>query len=189
MKKLSLLLVFVGLVAFSSFGQRIGVKAGLNMATVAMDGDVDTKMLPGIHLGAVAEFEFSENLAFEPGLLFSQKGTDYDVDGDMKTRLSYLDIPLNLRYKMGNFFAQAGPQIGIGLSGTQEFGDEEEDIEFGSDDDQLKRLDFALSFGVGMNFNQFQVSANYGLGLANLSNWDDDDLKNRVISVSLGYYF
>ncbi len=189
MKKLSLLLVLIGLVAFSSFGQRIGLKAGLNMSTLAFDGDDDTKMLLGIHLGAVAEFEFSENLAFEPGLLFSQKGTDYDVDGDMKTRLNYLDIPFNVRYKIGSFFAQAGPQVGIGLSGTQELGDEEEDIEFGSDEGQLKRIDLAFSFGVGMNFDQFQVSANYGLGLTNLSNWEGDDVKNRVISVSLGYYF
>lgn len=191
--------MLVGLVAFSSFGQRIGIKAGLNFSSAAIDMDgFDTKMKTGIHFGAVAEFGISDMLAFEPGLIFSQKGVKLDPEGglggfgdfldDAETRLNYLDIPLNVKLKFGKFFAQAGPSVGIALSGTQEFAGDEEDIEFGSDDDQMKRMDLGLNIGAGMQFNHLQVSANYGLGLSNLSN-SDDDMKNRVFSVSVGYYF
>jgi len=191
MKKLVLFVFLMAFFAFSSTAQKWGIKAGTNFSTLAIDDDgFDTERKFGVHLGAVAEFEIFEKLAFEPGMFFSQKGTSYDVEGDYDSRMNYLDIPLNLKYKLGNFFLQGGPLVGIGLNGTQNFGEEgDEDVKFGSGDNETKRLDMGLTLGAGMNFNNFQVSANYGFGLRNLSNIDDMSVKNRVLSVSIGYYF
>ena len=190
MKKFVLVISLLALFAFSSSAQKWGVKAGTNFSTLSIDDETfDTKMKFGVHIGAVAEFGISENLFIEPGLLFSQKGTSYDVEGDYDLRMNYLDIPLNLRYKVGNFFLQGGPLIGIGLNGTQNYDEgAEEDIEFGTGENETKRVDIGLSLGAGMNFNNFQISANYGFGLRNLSNIDDMSTKNRVFSVSVGYY-
>ena len=109
------------------------------------------------------------------------------------TRMNYLDIPMNLLYKVdlsgAKLLLQAGPNLGIGLNGKEKYDDEEEDIEFGSDDDQLKRLDLGLNLGVGAEIQQVQVALNYTLGLSNISNYDEADLKNNVLSLSVTYLF
>ncbi|MFO7938793.1 MAG: porin family protein [Bacteroidales bacterium] len=191
MKKTAFFIVLMALVAFSSSAQKLGVKAGANFATLAIDDDnYDPTLKPGMHIGVVGEFGISDNLFFEPGLFFSQKGTSYDVDGDYDMRMNYLDVPLNLKYKMGNFFLQGGALVGVGLNGTQQAGGfGEEDIEFGTGDNETKRLDFGPTVGLGMHFNKFQISANYTMGLRNLANIEDISVKNRVLSVSVGYYF
>jgi hypothetical protein len=191
MKKLVLLVSLMALFAFSSTAQKWGVKAGANFSTLAIDDDnFDPTYKAGMHIGVVSEFGISDKLFFEPGLFFSQKGTSYDVDGDYDMRMNYLDIPLNLKYKMGNFFLQGGAVVGIGLNGTQQTGEfGEEDIEFGTGDDENKRLDLGPTLGLGMQLKNFQISANYSVGLRNLANVDDISVKNRVLSFSVGYYF
>ena len=48
-----------------------------------------------------------------------------------------------------------------------------------------------MNFGVGVNIKGFLISAQYGLGLANLTTEDtgDTEMKNKVIGISVGYLF
>jgi len=52
-------------------------------------------------------------------------------------------------------------------------------------------LDYGVNFGAGVNISGFLVSAQYGLGLANLSpgSTGDGEIKNTVIGISLAYLF
>ena len=114
----------------------IGPRVGLNLANVQADfdggEDVDTKMKIGAQVGLTLNAQFG-NVAFQPSLLFSQKGfkieetqsgtyagITYTSTSKLDAALNYLDIPLNFVYTTGGdngFQIFAGPYIGIGLSG------------------------------------------------------------------------
>jgi outer membrane protein W len=203
--------------ATESYAQTFGVKGGLNLANWLVKDDVDTysddfKMALGLNLGVTAEFPINDMLSFETGLMFNTKGfamkESMDFFGETmeiksKTTLNYIDIPLTVKATFAagssNIFALAGPYVGIGLSGktkaTVTYGGESEtdteDMEFGSEDDQMKRLDYGLIIGAGVDFGTISVGASYGLGLGNLVNNPEDGSKvnNRVISISVGYKF
>lgn len=196
MKKLfvsALILCSCLLVNAQNFGLRVGANlANVNIDTEGFSMSPDSRL--GMQLGVVAEFPVNEALFFSPGLLFVQKGYKMEMEGDeAKARMNYLDIPMNLLYKVdlsgAKLLLQAGPNLGIGLNGKEKYDDEEEDIEFGSDEDQLKRLDLGLNLGVGAEIQQVQVALNYTLGLSNISNYDEADIKNNVLSLSVTYLF
>ena len=157
------------------------------------------------------EVPITDMLAFESGLILGTKGTkmheEIDMDGivDMKfnTNLLYLDIPLNLKayFDAGGVkaYGSFGPYFGMGLSGKMkvkaeydgETEEESEDIEWGSDaeEDDLKRLDFGLAFGAGVDLKPITIGVSYGLGLANISAYTDGgaSIKNSLIALSVGY--
>ncbi len=221
MKKIKNLLFILLLIslASSSFAQSFGVKAGLNLSNMTSKDDDDTysddyKMLPGFHVGIVADIPFSDMFSFEPGLLLSTKGFKFEeseeymgetMESKMKASLYYIDIPLNLKASFGSedtkFYGTFGPYIGMGLSGKSkseitfmgETESDEEDIKWGSDkeEDDMKRFDFGVSVGAGVQFGSITVGAGYAIGLANLSPYTENGytLKNKVISVSVGYMF
>ena len=198
-----------------SFSQTFGVKAGLNLSNMLIKDDDDTysddfKMNPGFHIGPTVEFPINEIFSFESGLLLSTKGfklSEKETYGGetyeykQKVNLFYLDIPLTAKatYDIGGvkIYGTFGPYIGLGLSGKSKYEEDgdtnEEDINFGSDEDEddLKRLDYGLTAGAGIELNYIQIGINYGLGLANISIYNDDGSKfnNRVLGISVGYKF
>lgn len=197
-----------------SFGQILGIKAGLNLSNMLIKDDEDTysdefKMNPGFHIGATAEFPIKSFFSFETGLILSTKGyklheKEVDYEYSEKANLYYFDIPLNTRvaYKMGfgGIYGTLGPYIGIGVTGKYKYEEtyngetstESETFEWGSDESaDLKRFDFGLNFGAGVEIKAIQVGLSYELGLANISPTTDGGTKvqNRVLMVSVGYKF
>jgi len=53
----------------------------------------------------------------------------------------------------------------------------------------MKSFDFGLNFGAGIEISNFQISAQYGLGLTNLApvTTNDAEMKVRVIGISMAY--
>ncbi|SHK38614.1 porin family protein [Hymenobacter psychrotolerans] len=114
----------------------IGPRLGLNLANIKADiedaEDIDTKMKAGAQAGITINAQFG-NVAFQPSLMFSQKGfkikesmtetfagETISIDSEMDAALNYLDIPLNFVYTTGGdngFQIFAGPYVGIGLGG------------------------------------------------------------------------
>ena len=217
---LKLLIVVIGFtMTTESYAQTFGVKAGLNLSNMLVEDDDDTysddfKVNPGFHVGATAEFPITELFSFETGLLLSTKGFKVSeeetfmgetVKYESKLNLIYLDIPLTAKasFDLGGarIYGVFGPYIGMGLSGKNKFeitamGEtetEEEDIKLGSDEDEddVKRLDFGLTMGAGVEISSIQIGLSYGLGLANISPYTDGGSKisNRVLGISVGYKF
>ncbi|RIJ47070.1 hypothetical protein D1614_16720 [Maribellus luteus] len=60
-----------------------------------------------------------------------------------------------------------------------------------SGDDDLKRMDFGLMMGAGVEIDKFQFGVGYDLGLANIDPAGDSDnfAKNRVLKISVGLMF
>ena len=202
-----------------AFAQNFGLKGGLNLSNILAKDDNTTysddfKMNPGFHIGATAEFPFSDMFSFETGLLLSTKGYKISeeetfmgkkIEMKIKTNLFYLDIPLTAKasFDLGDakVFGLFGPYIGMGLTGQSKTvttidgktEKEKEDVEWGSEKGKsdLKRLDFGLTIGAGVEIDLFQIGLGYNLGLANISPYNDGGMKinNRVIGLSVGYKF
>ena len=221
MKNLFKLLVLVIALTMTTevFAQTFGIKGGLNLSNLLAQDDDDTyiddaKMIPGFHIGATAEFPLTEMFSFETGLLLSTKGfkmseeetfMEENYKYEEKLNLLYLDIPLSAKasFDLGGakIYGVFGPYLGIGLSGKSKYEvtfdgeteSNEEDVKWGSDEDEsyLKRLDFGLTMGAGVEINSFQIGLSYGLGLANISTYTDGGYKinNRVLGISVGYKF
>ena len=173
MKKV-LLTVFAALMVFAASAQfKGGVKAGANLANLG--GDVEgTDMLFGFHVGLYGQFGLSDALSLQPEVLYYGAGAKV---GDDDYKLSYLAIPVMFKYQLGDMFnVQAGPQLGLLLS------TDPSELK-----DGLKGTDFGLNLGLGATFSKFSVDARYSLGLSNINDADDGDIKNNVIQISLGY--
>jgi hypothetical protein len=196
MKKV-LLIVAVMLLSIStgSFAQvKFGVKAGLNIANLGGDDadDLDSRLVP--LFGAFANFGLSEKLTFQPELLYSMKGAKNSVsfmgvDIETTMKLNYIDVPLMFKYNVvSGLNFQAGPQLGVLLSAETE-------VEGGEDSgttdikDNMKGMDFGLNVGAGYDFGSLGVDLRYNIGLSNISDVDDTDLKNKGFQIAFSYAF
>ena len=204
MKNLTKLLIFCLMVTMSvnCYSQTFGIKGGVNFANMSVSASgmgVNLKSITTFHAGPVADFKLQDNLYFNTGLLFSLKGfkvedaTFEDVTGGT-LHLNYLEVPLNLAYKFPikeqtKFLIQAGPYLGYALSGKAKSGGESVSVNFS--EDGIKRFDYGLGFGAGVEFGQIVTSINYQVGLANLNDDStmDAKLKNKVFQISLAYMF
>jgi hypothetical protein len=217
--KLFVVLFLLSLTSQTFAQPTFGVKGGLSLSNQKwssidffFDSD-DFKMKPGFHIGPTIEVPITDMISFESGLILGTRGfklheeLDFDgtVDVKMNINLLYLDVPLNLKayFDAGGVkaYGSFGPYVGMGLSGKMKVkatyeGDTEEDsedIEWGDDpeNDMLKRLDFGLAFGAGVQLKVIDIGVAYGLGLTNISSYTDDgaSIKNSLITLSVGYKF
>ena len=179
---------------------RVGPKVGLNLCTAKLSGmgiRMDEKTLIGFNVGILFELPLSGNLFLQPAVSYSTKGSKYSVlSQEFKVSPSYIDIPVNVVYKFdlggAKLFLNAGPYAAYGIAGKYDFDGEPVDIVFGNKEtDDLKPLDFGLNIGAGVEISNIIISANYGLGLANLSpvTTNGEEIKSKVIGFSLAYLF
>ena len=116
MKKGLLLIAFL---IFAATAQaQLGLRAGLGSSNFST-GDVQRGFTSLIrpHLGAYYGLEVIEKLTVEPGMFFSGKGittTSNFTNKEFKESLSYLDIPVLVRYAVNeDFNVFVGPQAGF----------------------------------------------------------------------------
>ena len=180
--------------------QTFGIKGGVNIANMtisAMGMSVSPSSITGFHIGVVGDFNVQGNLFLNTGLLYSLKGASFVGD---KMTLNYLEVPINIAYKFpistkSKFVVEAGPYLGYALSGKDKSGGVSTNVEFGSGG--MKRFDYGIGFGAGVEFGSLIASLNYELGLANLidssslglGSGADGKAKNKVFQISLAYMF
>ncbi|MCD9018356.1 porin family protein [Parachryseolinea silvisoli] len=192
MKKLFLTVAAVALCTATLFAQiSIGAKAGVNLANVNGDDVDEADMRIGFHVGGYLNVAFSDALSLQPELLFNSVGykTSEEIAGDdydVTTNLNYLSIPVNLMYSFGAFNVHAGPQLGLLMSAKLKSSDVDE-LDGEDVKDFYKSSDLGFNVGIGGNFGKLNATARYTLGLSNIADDDDADVKNGVIQISLGY--
>jgi len=208
-----LIILFALTIPAQSFAQpRYGFKGGFNFANMAVVEDYidygsDCKMNLGFNIGGTVEFKINEVFSFETGLYLSERGyktidKENDYKETIKLTLFYLDIPLTGKAYFDvsgtKFYALLGPYIGTGLFAlTKDIirsdGNYEKEtmaVEWGSGGD-LKRFDFGLSFGTGVEINAIHFELKYNLGLTDVSPSADDSSKlhHRALALSIGCWF
>ena len=179
MKKLFLILFVVGisLQASAQVQVALGVKAGANISKFDVEG---AKNYTGIHGGAFALFKLTK-IGIQPELLFSQQGVKFkDVD-TQTLKTSYVNIPVMVKlYLVAGLNIQAGPQFGF-LTSAELEGDDAKDA--------FKKSDISANIGLGWDLPfGLMIDARYNLGLSDVNDAPNaDELKSRVIQVSVGY--
>ncbi|HMJ46767.1 MAG TPA: porin family protein [Ferruginibacter sp.] len=127
----------------------------------------------------------------------------------------YVELPLNIvvnvpLQKKTKLFFNAGPYAAIGIGGKSKnetklgliSTSSKSSIDFNNDDpftseqedasyDKLKRFDYGLNFGGGIDCHSIILKANYGLGLAKINSTETDNSsgnknKYRTVSISAG---
>jgi opacity protein-like surface antigen len=184
------------------------------MSEMSVSTDQDINYYSRVHIGITAEFTAGHYLSVEAGLFSSPKGfrTESFEETSMGIREdkylfgpNYSDVFINAKftYDLDNFriFGFAGPFFAIGTGGKEKTkvyydGDKTEvssrDLSWGSGtEDDIRKFDFGFAFGTGAEFRAFQLRLFYQVGLPDVSpsteSWEE--LKNRVIGISVGFRF
>lgn len=159
-----------------------GIKIGLNLANVTGDDiEINWENKMGFCAGGFMTFNLSNMFAIQPEAFFTMKGYKSDQEWNFyKLTITYLEIPVLAKILIltegtikPNIFA--GPSLGIRISGEED----------------MKSTDFGLIFGGGIDFafgtGNFLVDFRYSMGLSSI--YENEDVKNTVISIMVGYYF
>lgn len=151
-----------------------------------------------MHYGAIFEFPLNNHFTFRPELILSAKGSDYEVDSVYHSLSPvFIEIPLLAVCTFGSgvfkFSLFAGPYIACGMGGYKIVGDGElKNLKYGSGENKdLRPFDIGFNFGAGLTIKKVLISAQYGIGLANLSTDTSAgaEMKNRVIGISISQAF
>ncbi|MGR6086615.1 MAG: porin family protein [Arcticibacter sp.] len=169
MKK-ALLTLGIALAAMTTQAQdfRLGITGGLNSTWLLNDNvfsandGLDVASTFGGRFGLEGIYSFNEKVGMSIGLNFisghNQKyaGDQTFLDGDLKTKLRYIDIPLMFRLTSGSgSYFELGPQIGI-LSSAKEDFKSNDGQESWSDVDvksSLNTTNVAFVFGFGADID------------------------------------
>lgn len=217
MKKVYVLTIALFSIAFYAKAQdiKIGAKTGVNLASVTGDDIEDVKSRIGFHLGGMAEIPVSAQFYLQPELLFSSQGYKLDNGNGI---LNYLNLPVIAKYYVTEQLSiEAGPQIGYLLSAKIKVDDIDgggntngPSPDTATKSSNAKSSNVAanstaieqdikaffkstdLSFGIGLGYkldSGINLSARYNLGLSNISEDNDESLKNSLFILSVGYFF
>lgn len=199
----TLLFIFTVTLGFAQ-DYRVGIKGGINLSHQGVfysSGDPAVRTLTGFYAGGVIDIGFKK-FSIQPGVFFSTKGNKessyFPGPGASQpletiTKLNYIEVPVNLLYKIPvgenlKVFIGGGPYLAYALSGGWYVGGQKlGDIVFGGDNN-YKRFDYGINTTSGFELkNRVVISAGYGIGSDLYPN--SVELKNHVISFSVGYLF
>jgi hypothetical protein len=184
MKKLIFTLTLLSLPVFLfAQGVGIGIKAGANFGNFSVEtdlasNDINTSSMTSYHVGAYANFNFSEKWGITPEVLWSAQGAKLDLGGDFNT--DYVTVPILLRWKpIKPLFIEAGPQFNI-LTKAEADG---QDVK-----DDMNGTSYCMAFGAGVNLPlKFNFGARYVLGLTDLAESDQVEIKDRTFQLYIGW--
>ncbi|RYE89291.1 MAG: PorT family protein, partial [Cytophagaceae bacterium] len=109
----------------------LGLKAGASLTSyTGADADVAHYRL-GFHAGIFANIGLTSLFAFQPELLYSQKGANLGNNTDISLRLHYVDVPLAFHINTGGLFFEAGPQVGFLVAAKSQVGNASTDVRDG----------------------------------------------------------
>lgn len=181
----------------------IGVTIGLSLSDYIArpSHEVIPRLAPFI--GGYAEYEIKEGLFFMPELLLSFIGGEQHTFIENTTnpeyvsdeKLTYLLLPLSLKYKVNSFELFAGPQFGFRLSANYKYQiidnntvtyENEADIS-----EHRRFIDFGLGLGAAYPFtDKIKAGLRYYFGLTTINNNTTTvKLHNSILQAGISYKF
>lgn len=206
MKKIILTVFIAVLTVINAEAQaEVGIKAGVNFASIMGETPRGLRFRTAYDFGLVAEFETSPSTSVQPEIMYSSQGFHYDggrINGEIiaedNYKLDYLNIPIVFKYYFSEGASfEVGPQVGFLLSAKTA----DNTINNGDLRDNLTNASFDFLVGFGYKFdNGFNLNARYVGGLTNI--WKgyvknpppgywyyDYGKRNSVFQLTVGYYF
>lgn len=182
MKKIIFLVAaLAGSFAMQAQGIDFGIKAGANFSNFS--GDLDSDGITNFHAGAVVELNLIPTFSIQAEGLFSSQGAKYKEDGVIGVtkdiNLDYISVPVMAKFYLlpDRLSVMAGPQFSFLVKDAKK-------------DFESKSFDMAAAGGVELKiFAGLFAQARYTIGLNNVSDVSDVDVKNNVFQLSVGYFF
>ena len=203
MKKSFLLILSVAFTLGLNAQIRYGVKVGGTLSNVVStigERSESGNIKIGVQAGGMLEYSFNELFALQPELQYVLNGSSKKGEIiDAALTFHNIQLPINLKVKFGvenlKFYATAGPYLGLlaaakttttlgGISGTFDMFDKDF-----RDFYKLRRMDFGIGVGLGVELSKIAVGVGYQFGLANLQGVDNTSMKVGTFNLSLGYFF
>jgi hypothetical protein len=210
MRRIAVVVALVLAVCTTAFGQNpvgFGVKGGVNVPSIpgvnqiltSTPGTVTTETLSVPVAGAFIEAPVSRNVSIQPEVLYSVKGAKFTetVDSSLVTttaKVDYLAFPVLARFNVSpqrrtNAYAIGGFELAIRLRTRLEGKTDTGEAVIDTLDRDIKRLDYGIAVGGGIEFRPFMAEARYTFGLVNVATAANANVKNRVFSVMGGVRF
>ena len=175
------LFLIIGATQAQHNGVHFGLKAGMNASTLT-NSSYDSKI--GFNAGALAHIHTSsKSWAIQPELVYSLEGGKLKGNSDVKTNLSYLNVPVLVQYLFSNGFRiEAGPQIGFLMSAKAKPGDADIKNAFNTTNISIPvGLGYLTTYGLGFD-------ARYNFGLSDVTK-DDRKVNANTFQFGLFYQF
>jgi hypothetical protein len=189
-----------------------GLEAGYNQNGLTHNSSSNIQR-GGFHAGAIADIGFSNHFSLQPGLLYIVKGTrlqnEADVENKEKLALNYLEVPINLVFKIGKvgnaqFLIGGGPYFSYLLKAKDNF--QSSNFADGVTPDvlnyvpetpyyqvnKIRNFDYGLGGFVGAEVPEgLFIKAGGEFGMRDIQQKPDGTYDNRNYSlmVSVGYLF
>lgn len=152
--------------------QSFGARAGANLAKITDDTEENGTIFAW-QIGPFLDFKITDALDLNIAALYARKGTKDELD-EQTANTDYLEFPALVRYYFDPIFIQAGAYAAYLLSA---------DIDGQDIKEILKDGDFGVILGAGVKLGNIRLDARYSLGLANISDFEESDLKNAVLTL------
>lgn len=188
MRKLivAVIIMFIGTTAFSQgIDIDLGIKAGGNFSNVRNISSVNPKYRIGLQAGVFAGIKFSERIAIQADILYSEEGA---LLSKGSFDLTYVRIPVVLKYYIvpgEHFNLQIGPQFGILM-------DDNINVVIGDVEQHFNGSDSEISGLVGAGYDLpggFQIEARLHLGFSSVIDDPRANPRIKYFSLALGYSF
>jgi len=213
MKKYLFLLLVASSATFAQHKPKLGVNVGGTYSNIRGNEIADTnKYDANFLIGASIEIPLNERFSLLGNLNYERKtfkntlnvigGNPFDPmfttqNVDIKARLEYLTIPVNLKYYIDSqkrFYINGGAFAGIFLdSNTKVDGENTNENE----NDLFQTLDLGVNLGVGTNIkitekNSLNIEIRHNYGLKNISKakvYNDDNVKTNSFNLIANWQF
>ncbi|MFN8239741.1 MAG: porin family protein [Bacteroidales bacterium] len=187
---------------------RYGVHAGINFSTQSELGELwsNAVVFPGFSAGAIAEYRLARHVSLQGELNYQQKGSRFDskINGtDVKDSkyFGYLSVPVMIKGTLPatdgedrkwNLTGFAGTYASYLTSARSKLTVSEVTTST-SINDQVEKGDWGIIFGGGVNWNlrdghALVTDIRYEMGLGKIDK-QNNDIRNKVIGINIGYIF
>ncbi len=200
MKKLILGIALFGGLSAANAQIDLGVKGGLNFPTLSGDSrqlyENQTKFRTDFYVGGYANYKVTDQISFQPELLYSKQGAGLKTNDNSKAKLitHNINIPLMGRYEiMDGLNVEFGPQLGFLVSAKEKYELGKENTKIKATDN-FKTFDFGLNFGAAYKItDELEINARFTKGLSNINDYypqtvnDNYKITNTYFSVGVAY--
>ncbi|RRT94451.1 MULTISPECIES: porin family protein [Empedobacter] len=200
MKKLILGIALFGGLSAANAQIDLGVKGGLNFPTLSGDSrqlyENQTKFRTDFYVGGYANYKITDQISFQPELLYSKQGAGLKTNDNSKAKLitHNINIPLMGRYEiMDGLNVEFGPQLGFLVSAKEKYELGKENTKIKATDN-FKTFDFGLNFGAAYKItDELEINARFTKGLSNINDYypqtvnDNYKITNTYFSIGVAY--
>jgi len=165
---------------------RLGIKAGLTSSSAKIK-DVDTKSISQYHIGLAYEIPLGGGFALQPEVLYQVKGmalgqwsdtSTGEIASAFETKVGYLEVPVQLQWgpdlMLFRPYAFVEPFLGYRLTQSS-------DGAAKLLSDHLKKVEYGLSVGAGIDIWKLQVAIKY---FWNFGDIYETDIKSTGSTIS-----